>query len=172
MNRPEADKKLAYIAGGSIIQHSQGWNLSTSDRHVTVKSFSGARIEDREDYLRPLLRKEPEEIILDIGTNNIRDESPRMVGEGIVNLVTQIQQDSPSTHLAISSILPRSDNLELNDKVKEANKILLSFCRSRGLKMLHNTTLDLTCLNRRGLHLNRKSLQLLSKCYADYLGST
>ena len=63
VNRSEADKKLVYIAGDSIIQHIQGWNLSTSDRHVAVKSFSGARIEDMEDYIKPLLRKEPEEII-------------------------------------------------------------------------------------------------------------
>ena len=80
-NSHEAGKNLVYIAGDSIIQHIQGWNLSTSDRHV--KSFSGARTEDIEDYLKPLLRKEPEEIILHIGTKNIRDEFPRMVAEGI-----------------------------------------------------------------------------------------
>ena len=65
------------------------------------QSFSGARFADMEDYLRPLLRKEPDEIILHVGTNNIRNENPRSVAEGIVNVVTQIQQDFPTTHLAI-----------------------------------------------------------------------
>ena len=164
-------KKLVFIAGDSIIQHVQGWKLSTSDKHVAVKSFSGARIADMDDYLKPLLRKDPDEIILHVGTNNIRDESPRSVAEGIVNLVTQAQQDFPSTRLTISPLLPRSDNLDFNDKIKEANKILNSFCTSRGLTLLHITNIDLTCLNRRGVHLNRKGSALLSNCYADFLRS-
>ena len=57
---------------------------------MAVKSFSGARIADMEDYLKPLLRKEPDEVILHVGTNNIRDESSRSVAEGIINLVTQV----------------------------------------------------------------------------------
>ena len=164
-------KKLVFIAGDYIIQHVQGWDLSTNDKHVAVKSFSGARIADTEDYLRPLLRKEPDEIILHVGTNNICDESPRNVAECIVNVVTWIHQDFSTTHLAISPLLPRSDNLELNDKIKEANKILKSFCSSRGLTLLRINNIDLTCLNRRGVHLNCKGSSLLSNCYADYFNS-
>ena len=127
---------------------------------MSVKSFSGARISDMDDYLKPLLRKEPDEVILHVGTNNIRDESSRSVAEGIINMASQVQQDFPSTRLTISPLLPRSDNLELNDKIKEANKILNSFCSSRGLTLLHITNIDLTCLNRRGVHLNRKGSAL------------
>ena len=58
-----AKKKLVFIVGDSIIQHVEGWDLSTNDRHVAVKSFSGARITNMDDYLRPLLRKKPDEII-------------------------------------------------------------------------------------------------------------
>ena len=92
---------------------------------------------DMEDYLRPVLRKEPDEIILHVGTNNIHDVSPCSMAEGIVDVVTQIQKDFPTTHLAIAPLLPRSDNLEFNSKVKEANKILKSFCSSCGLTLLH-----------------------------------
>ena len=143
-----------------------------SDKHVAVKSFLGARIiADMDDYLKPLLRKEPDEVILHVGTNNIRDESSRSMAEGIINMVTQVQQDFPSTRLAISPLLPRPDNLELDDKIKEANKILNSFCSSRGLTLLHITNIDLTCLNRRGVHLNSKGSAILTGCYADFLRS-
>ena len=166
-----AKKKLVFIAGDSIIQHVQGWDLSMNDKHVAVKSFSGARIADMDDHLRPLLRKKPDEIILHVGTSNIRNESPRSAAEGIVNLVTQIQHDSPTTHLAISPLLPRSDNLDFNDKIREANKILKSFCSSWGLTLLRINKIDLTCSNHRGVHLNRKGSSLLLNCYADYLNS-
>ena len=166
-----AKKKLVFIAGDSIIQHVQGWDLSTNDKHVAVKSFSGAQIADMDDYLRPLLRKKPDKLTLHVGTNNIRNQSPRSVAEGIVNVVTQIQHDSPTTHLAISPLLPRSDNLDFNDKIREANKILKLFCSSRGPTLLYINNIDLTCLNRRGVHLNRKGSSLLLNCYADYLNS-
>ena len=160
-----------FIAGDSIIQHVQGWDLSTNDKHVAVKSFSGARIADMDDYLRSLLGKKPDEIILHVGTSNIRNESPCSVAEGIVNLVTQIQHNSPTTHLAISPLLARSDNLDFNDKIREANKIFKLFCSSRGLTLLGINNIDLTCLNRRGVHLNRKGSSLLLNCYADCLNS-
>ena len=116
----------------------------------------------------PLLRKEPDEIILHVGTNNIRDESPRSVAEDIVNMVTQIQHDFTTTRLAISPLLPRSGKRQ----IKEANKILRSFCSSRGLTLLRITNIDLNCLNRTGVHLNRKGSILLSNCYADFLRSS
>ena len=165
-------RSLSCLAGDSIIQHVQGRKLSMSDKHVPVKSFSGARISDMDDYLKPLLRKEPDSVILHVGTDNIRDESSLSVAEGIINMASQVQQDFPSTRLAISPLLPRSDNLELNDKIKEANKILNSLCSSRGLTLLHMTNIDLTCLNRRGVHLNRKRSALLTNCYADFLRSS
>ena len=115
---PSPDHKLIFVAGDSIIQHVKGWELTTNEKHVAVKSFSGARIADMEDYLRSLLRKGPDEIILHVGTNNIRDESLRSVAEGIVIVMTRIQPDFPTTHLSISPLLPRSDNLELSDKIK------------------------------------------------------
>ena len=73
----ESNKKNAvYIVGDSIIQHVQGRLFRSTDRYVAVKSFSGARVEDMEDFLKPFMRREPEEILLHVGTNNIRDETP------------------------------------------------------------------------------------------------
>ncbi|XP_068734868.1 uncharacterized protein [Montipora capricornis] len=162
------DKRLVYIAGDSIIQHVQGWNLSTEYRYVSIKSFSGARVEDMEDYLKPLIRKEPDELILHMGTNNIRDDDPREVAEGIVNVAFQIEQNSPNTNISISSILLRSDK-SLNDKINETNKILRSLCKSKGWPFLDHRNIDISCLNRRGLHLNRKGSNQLTKDFDKHL---
>ena len=70
----------------------QGWALSTSNKRVAVKSFLCAKIEDMEDYLRPLLRKDRDEIILHVGTNNVRDESARIVAECIVFKFSRVPQ--------------------------------------------------------------------------------
>ena len=104
------------IAGDSIVQHVPGWELSSANRRVSVKAFSGASIEDMEDYLKPISRKEPDRLILHIGTNDVPNtQDSRAIAEGIINLGHQFQQDSPHTEIAISSLLPRVDRNDHND---------------------------------------------------------
>ena len=61
--------KTTVIVGDSMIKNLQGWRLSNANNHMVVKSFSGATTSDMEDYLKPIVRREPEEIILHVGTN-------------------------------------------------------------------------------------------------------
>ena len=96
--------------------------------HVVVKSFSGANITDMEDYLKPILREEPNKVILHVGTNDLKHLSAKRVAEGIANLATQIEKDSPATSIVISSILPRSDKSDLSAKATEANKLIKAIC--------------------------------------------
>lgn len=49
------------------------WELSNDDCNVAVKSFSGSKLDDMKDYLNPLIRQTPDEIVLQIGTNNLKD---------------------------------------------------------------------------------------------------
>jgi lysophospholipase L1-like esterase len=74
----------------------QGWRLSDTNNHVVVKSFAGATIEDMEDYLKPIIRKRPESIILHVGTNDLKNLSPKQVAEGFANLGSQINEESQS----------------------------------------------------------------------------
>ena len=48
-------------------------------RKAKVKSFPGATIEDMYDYIKPLLKKCPKNIILHIGTNNTFNDTSRIV---------------------------------------------------------------------------------------------
>lgn len=43
--------KLAFIAGDSIVQNVNGWQLSNSEQRVSVRSFSGSKTEDMKDYI-------------------------------------------------------------------------------------------------------------------------
>ena len=40
------------------------------DRKVKVKNFPGATVDDTSDYIKPLLKKCPDNIILHVGINN------------------------------------------------------------------------------------------------------
>ncbi|CAB4033160.1 Werner syndrome ATP-dependent helicase-like, partial [Paramuricea clavata] len=87
-NTGEKSGKLAFIAGDSILQHVHGWELSSDEQRVSVKAFSGSRVEDMQDYIKPLIRKKPDTMILHVGTNDIKDDtkSAEVVAAGILNL--------------------------------------------------------------------------------------
>ena len=54
----------------SIVKYIKGWLISRQ-KSVKVYSFSGADTADMEHFLQPLINKEPDQIILHIGTNDV-----------------------------------------------------------------------------------------------------
>ena len=171
-SKPRNQKvKTTVIVGDSMIKNLQGWRLSNANNHVVVKSFSGATTSDMEDYLKPIVRREPEEIILHVGTNDLKLISDELVADGVINLAIQVRENSPSTKVTISSILPRTDKTGLSDKISLVNKRLKSFCEQNNLDQLEHRAIDLTCLNGRGLHLNRKGTSILARSITNYITS-
>lgn len=163
------DRKSVVIAGDSMIQHVHGWEMSNSEVSVAVKSFSGAKIDDMADFLQPVIRRSPDNIILHIGTNNIKDkDSPDVLAAGISNLASMIIKKSPSTKVAISSLIVRRDR-NLSMKIKSVNKLLLSTCAANNWQFINNANLDESCLNQRGLHLNRKGSGILSRNFSNII---
>ena len=60
----QKDRKTVIIAGDSMIQHVHVWEMSNTEVSVAVKSFSGAKIDNMNDFLQPTIRRSPDEIIL------------------------------------------------------------------------------------------------------------
>ena len=53
---------------------------------MVVRSFPGATTDDMEYFVKPVLRNEPDNVVLHVGTNDINSQVPRLTAEGIVNL--------------------------------------------------------------------------------------
>ena len=62
-NNAQTRKPVTVIAGDSIIQNISGWSLSKTNK-VVVKPFPGTTTEDMEDFIKPIVRKDPENIII------------------------------------------------------------------------------------------------------------
>ena len=76
-------KSSIFIAGDSVVKDVKGWLLSRH-KYVKVYSFSGADTTDMNDFIRPLLKKRPDEVILHIGTNNLASTlSPEQIVDEI-----------------------------------------------------------------------------------------
>ena len=62
-------KPLVIVAGDSLLRDIKGW-LMSRNRQVEISSLSGANTSDMFDFLKPLLKKDPDHVILNISTND------------------------------------------------------------------------------------------------------
>ena len=154
-------KRNTVIVGDSIIKYVKGWELSNPTQRVTVKSFSGANLEDMDDFINPILRKKPDQLVLHIGTNDLRRAESQVVAHGVINLAHKIEQQCPGIDIIVSGILTRTDVKALSDRVSETNRLIKSLCNQNNWDFLTNSNIEAAHLNSRGLHLNPSGSQLL-----------
>ena len=59
------------------------------------------------DYLKPLICKTPNKVIVHVGTNDVKDDSKsaELVAAGILKLGNQIKDKLPDTNVSISSFI-------------------------------------------------------------------
>ena len=120
-----------FIAGDSILKNLQERKITRSAK-VKVSSFPGCTIMDMRDHIKPVLRRNPNAIVMHVGTNSLRSSaSVHNFAEEIVNLATMISNES-SADLVISGIILRSDDEVLVVKVSGVNKILKTFGNQNG----------------------------------------
>ena len=108
--RPKV-KETVVIAGDSLVKNIFGTTMGKQDpRHCyVVKGFPGATVSDMEDYVKPITCKSPDKIILHVGTNDLKNSIPKVIADSIMNLCTQIKEESPNTMVGVSALLTRND---------------------------------------------------------------
>ena len=56
------------------------------------------------DYIKPILQKKPEELVLHVGTNDLTTSEPRQVAEALVDLASTASIEYPDIKISISSL--------------------------------------------------------------------
>ena len=143
------------LIGDSMVKDIHGKKLAKAVGHrVVVKSFSGATTKAMTDYLKPNLELLPDEVVLHVGTNDLKaknGKTSKEIAEAIVDLAKQIQGSSEA-QVIVSGLVSRKD--KLNDKVSEVNKHLKKFCHQNDWRFIEHNNINEKGLNRGGLHLN------------------
>ena len=88
----------------------QGRKLS-KQKHVVSKSFSSCTVDDMCDFVKFFIRRKLDEIFLHIETNKLSTDEPRQLHDKIIDLARFIEQESPSSKLAVQSLVVRKDDL-------------------------------------------------------------
>ena len=75
--------------------------------NIKVRSFPGASSNDMKDYIRPLLRKCPDRIVLHVGTNDAIQSSPEEIVQNILSVKLFIEHELKSCDIIVSSPIDR-----------------------------------------------------------------
>ena len=114
---------------------------------VKVRPFPGASANDMDHYLRPLLQKCPDTII--VGTNNCVNESSHFVLEKIFK--TFIQNSLPQCKV-ISNVINRTNDGKASLTMENLNNHLNSLIRD----IVDNSIICKVCPFRKGLYLTKR----------------
>jgi hypothetical protein len=161
------------IVGDSMIKYVNPSKLRKSiKQNVHVKTFPGAKVADMHHYVKPTLKQAPEYLVLHVGTNDLKQSSPRQISTSIANLGQEIQNIAPTTKLIISEVITRNDDPQISAKVKEVNTKLLQVCKNNKWEHISHKNIVEKHLNPYGVHLNRHGTIALAKNFTDFLKAT
>ena len=152
---------MTAIVGDSMIKDVYGWELSDREEKVVVKHFSGSATEDMKNYIQLPLKRDPDRIIIHVGTNDLRSSQDSVT---IVKNIVDIVKNSTTNknEILVSSIVLRRDNL--NGKGRQVNNILQKLCMENNFAYVnHNSIKPRQHCNYGGAHLNTAGSKILAE---------
>ena len=102
------------------------------------------------ENLKPLMGKKPSTLILHMGNNNTVSDSSMVILKKIKSLISHIKINNPECRIIISQPVRRTDNGKATLTLNNLNKLLAEL----DVDKIDNSNIDVSCLGKRGLHLN------------------
>ena len=104
-NKNDQNKIVTAIIGDSTIKDGYDWELYDRKEKVVVKHFSGSTREDMKSYIQPPLKRDPDRVIIHVGTNDLRSsQDPETIAKNIIDIVKN--STSNRNEILVSSIVP------------------------------------------------------------------
>ncbi|CAB4029170.1 Hypothetical predicted protein [Paramuricea clavata] len=81
----------------------------------------GANVADMRYYVKPAISRSPDYLLLHVGTNDLKRQTPQQIAGSISTLCQEIVKESPNTKIVLSKVITRSDDSSLDSQIKELN---------------------------------------------------
>jgi hypothetical protein len=146
-NDAGADKKTnTVIVGDSMVQYLNANRLKrsrpTGNKKIHVETYRGSSTEAMAHHIRPYLVKQPDQIVLHVGTNDIRDKQPEEIVDGIMKIQKISKKECPKTTVIVSELLHRNDKIEYTQKVKKVNIMLAKTCKQHNCDYIEHKNIE------------------------------
>ena len=142
--------------------------LSKNNNFVNVRFHPGTTTEDIVDFIKPVIRKKPDAVIIHAGNNDLTNDTNTMKQVRKITKIIQEMEDSGKIGIDFSGIIQREDR-NSKDQIKETKDKLKRYCEGNGFVYVDNDNINEKCLNKSLLHSNKAGNKLLSKNLLDCL---
>ena len=138
------------VASDSMLSGLDEKRLGRNKYRVKVRSFKGSTVEDMYHYLYPLLRKEPDCLVLHVGTNDCVNHTSDKVVNDLLSLKQHIEIKVPGIKVILSIPISRFyKNCTACKRVDLMRKLV-----DLNLPSLDNRNLVRKHVGRKGLYIN------------------
>ena len=79
----------------------------------------------------PCLARKTNEVILHVGTNDLRDKNSTKIVANINDICNIVKSESPETKITTLELVTRTDKTEYKQNVKEVNVRLVDLCNQK-----------------------------------------
>jgi lysophospholipase L1-like esterase len=129
---PPVKGGIVFIGASSIVR----WNLAEwfPELEAVNRGFGGSEMADSARYAaRVVLPHAPRVVVLYPGENDLaRGTTPEAVGAGFASFYDTIRKALPETRIVAIGLKPTPARWQLTDKMHHANRLIRSYCESRG----------------------------------------
>ena len=114
------------------------------------------------------MQKNPNQIILHVGTNDLASKEPEEIVNGMADIVNIIHKESPATKPVLSEIMLRTDKSSYKPVIGKINHQLQCYCQDHNLELVQHGNLEAKHLNSNEVHLNRAGSSIFAKNLIHY----
>ena len=151
-----------------MLRYQRSKFLSKNNNFVNVRFHPGSTTEDIVDFIKPVIRKKSDPVIIHAGTNDLTNDTNTMKQVCKIAKTIQEMEDSDKIGIDFSGIMQRADR-NFKDQIKETNDKLKRYCEGNGFVYVDTDNINEKNLNKSLLHLNKAGNKLLSKNLLDCL---
>ena len=144
-------KNTILVASDSMLSNLDERRLSKNKFNVKVRSFSGSTVSDMYFYSYPLLRKQPDYVILHVGTNDCVGHTSDQVLRDLLALRQNIETVISGVKVILSQPVSRYDgnalpSLRVQQLIRKIEHVDVPLLKNRNLVRKHG--------GKKGLHFN------------------
>ena len=152
------------IVGDSMVN---GFNKKKSQKHCNVKVFylSGARINDMNHHLMPVIAKRPNYLILHVGTNDATTNTSRKIIDGLLMLKCNLLKQLTSCRIIVCKPTLQINHGKANRRLRNVNKHL----ETLNLVCIENCNISAQHLGQKELHLNSNGKGKLALYFLNHI---
>ena len=141
----KAERKKIIIIGDSLLNGLEEKKMKRN-HDIQIRPHPGASSLDISDHIRPVLRRNPDCIIVHAGTNDITKRKDTI--KNIEEMVSEAKRMSPSTNIVVSELVVRHDSPQKKQKSEELNTKIKDLAKRLQIPVICHANINSRCLGK------------------------